>query len=42
MPDGTTRLSIDDKTVLHYMSTSTFQYTVLPEIAPRKSIRTRR
>ena len=34
MPDGTSRFSLDGKTVYHYMGTSTFsEYTVLPEIA---------
>ncbi|MDZ7642802.1 MAG: S-(hydroxymethyl)glutathione dehydrogenase/class III alcohol dehydrogenase [Woeseiaceae bacterium] len=34
MPDGTSRFSVDGKTVYHYMGTSTFsEYTVLPAIA---------
>ena len=34
MPDGTSRFSIEGKTILHYMGTSTFsEYTVLPEVA---------
>jgi S-(hydroxymethyl)glutathione dehydrogenase/alcohol dehydrogenase len=34
MPDGTSRLSINGKTLHHYMGTSTFaEYTVVPEIA---------
>ncbi|HEX5307051.1 MAG TPA: alcohol dehydrogenase catalytic domain-containing protein, partial [Dyella sp.] len=34
MPDGTSRFSINGKTILHYMGTSTFsEYTVLPEIS---------
>src|ERR1700757_2939040 len=37
MPDGTSRFSMNGKTVLHYMGTSTFsEYTVLPEIAVAK------
>jgi S-(hydroxymethyl)glutathione dehydrogenase/alcohol dehydrogenase len=37
MPDGTSRFSINGKTVLHYMGTSTFsEHTVLPEIALAK------
>ena len=37
MPDGTSRFSKGDKTVYHYMGTSTFsEYTVLPEIAVAK------
>ena len=37
MPDGTSRFSSGDKTVYHYMGTSTFsEYTVLPEIAVAK------
>ena len=37
MPDGTSRFSIEGKTILHYMGTSTFsEYTVLPEIAVAK------
>jgi S-(hydroxymethyl)glutathione dehydrogenase/alcohol dehydrogenase len=37
MPDGTSRFSIDGKTVHHYMGCSTFSnYTVLPEIALAK------
>ena len=37
MPDGTSRFSIDGKTLHHYMGTSTFaNYTVLPEIAVAK------
>ncbi|MBU6248573.1 MAG: S-(hydroxymethyl)glutathione dehydrogenase/class III alcohol dehydrogenase [Xanthomonadaceae bacterium] len=37
MPDGTSRFSIDGKTILHYMGTSTFsEYTVLPEISLAK------
>ncbi len=34
MPDGTSRFSLNGRTVFHYMGTSTFsEYTVLPEIA---------
>jgi S-(hydroxymethyl)glutathione dehydrogenase/alcohol dehydrogenase len=37
MPDGTSRLSYNGRTVHHYMGTSTFaEYTVLPEIALAK------
>jgi S-(hydroxymethyl)glutathione dehydrogenase/alcohol dehydrogenase len=37
MPDGTSRFSLNGKTILHYMGTSTFsEYTVLPEIAVAK------
>ena len=37
MPDGTSRFSLNGKTLLHYMGTSTFsEYTVLPEIAVAK------
>ncbi|MGB0663457.1 MAG: S-(hydroxymethyl)glutathione dehydrogenase/class III alcohol dehydrogenase [Pontibacterium sp.] len=37
MPDGTSRFSIGDKTIFHYMGTSTFaEYTVLPEISLAK------
>src|SRR5512134_3369302 len=37
MPDGTSRFSLNGKTILHYMGTSTFsEYTVLPEIALAK------
>ncbi len=37
MPDGTSRFSLDDKPILHYMGCSTFSnYTVLPEIAVAK------
>lgn len=37
MPDGTSRFSIDGKTINHYMGTSTFaNYTVLPEISLAK------
>jgi S-(hydroxymethyl)glutathione dehydrogenase / alcohol dehydrogenase len=37
MPDGTSRFSINDKPLFHYMGTSTFsEYTVLPEIAVAK------
>ncbi len=37
MPDGTSRLSLDGKTLLHYMGTSTFaEYAVVPEIALAK------
>ncbi|MCP4412499.1 MAG: zinc-binding dehydrogenase, partial [Gammaproteobacteria bacterium] len=37
MPDGTSRFSINGKTIYHYMGTSTFsEYTVLPEIAIAK------
>lgn len=37
MPDGTSRFSLGDKTVLHYMGTSTFSnFTVVPEIALAK------
>src|SRR5438067_6272422 len=43
MPDGTSRFSIGGKPIHHYMGTSTFaNFTVLPEIAWRKSARTRR
>ncbi|MGI9270906.1 MAG: S-(hydroxymethyl)glutathione dehydrogenase/class III alcohol dehydrogenase [Woeseiaceae bacterium] len=37
MPDGTSRFSMNGKTIFHYMGTSTFsEYTVLPEIAVAK------
>ena len=37
MPDGTSRFSMNGKTIFHYMGTSTFsEYTVLPEIALAK------
>ncbi|HXG49817.1 MAG TPA: S-(hydroxymethyl)glutathione dehydrogenase/class III alcohol dehydrogenase [candidate division Zixibacteria bacterium] len=37
MPDGTSRFSVNGKTIFHYMGTSTFsEYTVLPEIAVAK------
>ncbi|MEL7243936.1 MAG: S-(hydroxymethyl)glutathione dehydrogenase/class III alcohol dehydrogenase [Cyanobacteria bacterium J06573_2] len=37
MPDGSSRFSIGDKQLYHYMGTSTFSnYTVLPEIAVAK------
>lgn len=37
MPDGTSRFSLDGKTILHYMGCSTFSnFTVLPEIAVAK------
>lgn len=37
MPDGSSRFSLQGKTILHYMGTSTFsEYTVLPEIAIAK------
>ena len=37
MPNGTSRFSLDGKTLLHYMGTSTFaNYTVVPEIALAK------
>ncbi len=37
MPDGTSRFSIGNEQVFHYMGTSTFaNYTVLPEIAVAK------
>src|SRR5947208_9003195 len=37
MPDGSSRFSVNGKTVYHYMGTSTFsEYTVLPEIALAK------
>jgi S-(hydroxymethyl)glutathione dehydrogenase / alcohol dehydrogenase len=37
MPDGTSRFSLNGKSILHYMGTSTFsEYTVLPEIAVAK------
>lgn len=37
MPDGTSRFSIGDQMIHHYMGTSTFaNYTVLPEIAVAK------
>ncbi|HVC48637.1 MAG TPA: S-(hydroxymethyl)glutathione dehydrogenase/class III alcohol dehydrogenase [Burkholderiales bacterium] len=37
MPDGTSRFSLNGKTLFHYMGTSTFShYTVLPEIAVAK------
>jgi len=37
MPDGSSRFSINGKTIYHYMGTSTFsEYSVLPEIAIAK------
>ena len=37
MPDGTSRFTVGDTTILHYMGTSTFsEYTVMPEIALAK------
>ena len=37
MPDGTSRFSLDGKTLHHYMGTSTFsEYTVLPEVSLAK------
>ncbi|XHU95257.1 MAG: S-(hydroxymethyl)glutathione dehydrogenase/class III alcohol dehydrogenase [cyanobacterium endosymbiont of Rhopalodia gibba] len=37
MPDGTSRFSIDGKTLYHYMGTSTFsKYTIIPEISLAK------
>ena len=37
MPDGTSRFSLNGKTIHHYMGTSTFsEYSVLPEIAVAK------
>ena len=37
MPDGSSRFSLNEKTIYHYMGTSTFsEYTVLPEIAVAK------
>ncbi len=37
MPDGTSRFSLNGKTIFHYMGTSTFsEYTALPEIAVAK------
>lgn len=37
MPDGTSRFSLQGKSLYHYMGTSTFsEYTVLPEIAVAK------
>jgi S-(hydroxymethyl)glutathione dehydrogenase/alcohol dehydrogenase len=37
MPDGTTRFSLNDKPIFHYMGCSTFSnFTVLPEIALAK------
>lgn len=37
MPDGTSRFSLNNKSIHHYMGTSTFaQYTVVPEIALAK------
>jgi S-(hydroxymethyl)glutathione dehydrogenase/alcohol dehydrogenase len=37
MPDGTSRFSLGDKTLFHYLGTSTFsEYSVLPEIAVAK------
>jgi S-(hydroxymethyl)glutathione dehydrogenase/alcohol dehydrogenase len=37
MPDGTSRFSLNGKTLYHYMGTSTFsEYSVLPEIAIAK------
>lgn len=37
MPDGTSRFSLNNQTIFHYMGTSTFaNYTVLPDIAVAK------
>ncbi|MFW2405989.1 MAG: S-(hydroxymethyl)glutathione dehydrogenase/class III alcohol dehydrogenase [Gammaproteobacteria bacterium] len=37
MPDGTSRFSSGDRTIYHYMGTSTFsEYTVMPEISIAK------
>jgi S-(hydroxymethyl)glutathione dehydrogenase/alcohol dehydrogenase len=37
MPDGTSRFSLNGRTLFHYMGTSTFsEYTVLPEISLAK------
>lgn len=37
MPNGSSRFSVNGKTIFHYMGTSTFsQYTVVPEIAVAK------
>ena len=37
MPDGSTRFSLNGKSIYHFMGTSTFaEYTVLPEIAVAK------
>ncbi|HAR65466.1 MAG TPA: S-(hydroxymethyl)glutathione dehydrogenase/class III alcohol dehydrogenase [Lentisphaeria bacterium] len=37
MPDGTSRFSLNGKTIFHFMGTSTFsEYTVVPEIALAK------
>ena len=37
MPDGSSRFSLGNETIFHYMGTSTFaQYTVVPEIAVAK------
>jgi S-(hydroxymethyl)glutathione dehydrogenase/alcohol dehydrogenase len=37
MPDGTSRFSLNGRTIYHYMGTSTFsEYSVLPEIAVAK------
>src|SRR6476646_6787078 len=37
LPDGTTRISLEDEPVRHFMGTSTFaEYTVMPEIALAK------
>ena len=37
MPDGTSRFSLNGKTIYHYMGTSTFsEYTVLPDISLAK------
>ena len=37
MPDGSSRFSINGKTIFHYMGTSTFsEYSVMPEIAVAK------
>jgi S-(hydroxymethyl)glutathione dehydrogenase/alcohol dehydrogenase len=37
MPDGSSRFTVNGKTIFHYMGTSTFsEYTVLPEIAVAK------
>lgn len=41
MPDGTSRFSLGDETLFHYMGTSTFsEYTVVPEIALAKVSKT--
>src|SRR5210317_2486533 len=37
MPDGTSRFSLDGKTLYHYMGTSTFsEFSVMPEISVAK------